>query len=65
MSLKTQLEDWVFVPSTGHQNWLDKSLWETLKLGTLKLQWQVWDISCGVSSWEVNFTGKILVWYDK
>ena len=26
MSLKTQLEDWVFVPPTGHQNYLDKGV---------------------------------------
>ena len=24
--IETQLEDWVFVPSTGHENYLDSSL---------------------------------------
>ena len=26
LSFKTQLEDWVFILSTGHENCLDKSL---------------------------------------
>ena len=32
MSLKTQLEGWVFVQSNGHQNFLDKSLNADLKI---------------------------------
>ena len=37
LTLKTQLEDWVFLPSTGHQNCFNKSPSEDSPLSQIKM----------------------------